>query len=66
MKLKAAYGGCAIYVNGNFERWYLDVDRAQSYFEFLRDFLPDTEMVDLVDYTTGEILASTVNWKHED
>lgn len=66
MKLCAGYGGYAIYVNGNFERWYPGADRAQSYFEFLRDFLPDTETVDLVDYITGEVLASTVDFVHED
>lgn len=66
MELMCAGNGYAIYVNGQFERWYPDEDRAQSYFEYLRDMLPDTETVDLVDFLTGEILASTVNWEHED
>ena len=61
-----AGGGYAIYVNGDFERWYPGENRAQSYFEYLRDMLPDTETVDLVDCLTGEILASTLDWKHED
>ena len=59
-------GGYAIYVNGEFERWYPDKNTAQFYFEYLRDILPDTETVDLVDFLTGEILASTLDWKHED
>ena len=60
------YGGYAIYVNGDFERWYPGKGRAQSCFERLRDMLPDTETVDLVDFLTGEVLASTIDWKHED
>lgn len=66
MNLKCAGNGYAIYVNGEFEHWYPDEDRAQSYFEYLRDMLPDTETVDLVDFLTGEVLASTVDWEHED
>ena len=61
-----AGGGYAIYVNGDFERWYPGENTAQFYFKYLRDMLPDTETVDLVDCLTGEILASTVDWKHED
>ena len=64
--MECASNGYAVYVNGEFERWYPGKDRAQSYFEFLRDMLPDTETVDLVDLLTGEILASTIDWKHED
>ena len=60
------YGGYAIYVNGEFDHWFPGEDRARSCFEFLRDMLPDTETVDLVDFLTGEILASTEDWKHED
>lgn len=66
MNLQAGYGGYAIYVNGEFDHLFPGKDRAQSCFEFLRDMLPDTETVDLVDLLTGEILASTVDWKHED
>lgn len=64
--MECAGNGYAIYVNGQFEHWYPDEDRTQSYFEYLRDMLPDTETVDLVDFLTGEVLASTVDWKHED
>ena len=64
--MECAGNGYAIYVNSRFERWYPGEDRAQSYFEYLRDMLPDTETVDLVDFFTGEVLASTVDWKHED
>ena len=64
--MECTSNGYAIYVNGDFERWYPGKDRAQSYFEYLRDMLPDTETVDLVDLLTGEILASTIDWKHED
>ena len=66
MDMECAGGGYAIYVNGDFERWFPGKDRAQSCFECLRDMLPDTETVDLVDCLTGEILASTLDWKHED
>lgn len=66
MDLKCASNGYAIYVNGEFDRWYPGEERAQSYFEFLRDLLPDSETVDLVDFLTGEVLASTMEWKHED
>lgn len=66
MELMCAGNGYAIYVNGQFERWYPDGKAAQSYFEFLRDMLPDTETVDLVDFLTGEILASTMEWEHGD
>lgn len=66
MNLQAGYGGYAVYVNGEFERWYPGKDTAQYYFEYLRDMLPDTETVDLVDFLTGEVLASTIDWKHED
>lgn len=66
MDMECAGNGYAIYVNGRFEHWYPDEDRAQSYFEYLRDMLSDTETVDLVDFFTGEILASTIDWKHED
>lgn len=64
--MECAGNGYAVYVNGRFEHWYPDEDRAQSYFEYLRDMLPDTETVDLIDFLTGEVLASTVNWEHED
>ena len=66
MELMCAGNGYAIYVNGQFERWYPDEKAAQSYFEFLRDMLPDTETVDLIDFFTGEILASTMEWEHGD
>lgn len=66
MDMECAGNGYAIYVNGEFERWYPGKDTAQYYFEFLRDMLPDTETVDLVDFLTGEVLASTIDWKHED
>lgn len=61
-----AGGDYGIYVNGEFERWYPSKNMAQSRFEYLRDMLPDTETVDLVDLFTGEVLASTIDWKHED
>ena len=64
--MECAGNGYAIYVNGEFERWYPDKNTAQFSFEYLRDILPDTETVDLVDFLTGEILASTLDWKHED
>ena len=64
--MECASNGYAIYVNGDFERWYPDEKTARFYFEFLRDMLPDTETVDLVDFLTGEVLASTIDWKHED
>ena len=66
MDLKCTGHGYAIYVNGRFEHWYVDQVKAYSDFEFLRDMLPDTEAVDLVDFLTGEVLASTVGWEHED
>ena len=61
-----AGGGYAIYVNGEFDHLFPGKNRAQSCFEYLRDMLPDTETVDLVDLFTGEVLASTIDWKHED
>ena len=61
-----AGNGYAIYVNGEFESWYPNKNWAQSRFEYLRDMLSDTETVDLVDLFTGEVLASTIDWKHED
>ena len=64
--MECASNGYAIYVNGEFDHWFPGKDRAQSCFEFLRDMLPDTETVDLVDLLTGEVLASTLDWKHED
>jgi hypothetical protein len=66
MDLKCAGHGYAIYVNGRFEHWYVDQVKAYSDFEYLRNMLPDTETVDLVDFLTGEVLASTVEWEHED
>ena len=66
MNFKCAGHSYAIYVNGRFEHWYTNQILAYSDFEYLRDMLPDTETVDLVDLLTGEILASTVDWKHED
>ena len=66
MDMECAGNGYAIYVNGEFDHWFPGKDRAQSCFESLRDMLPDTETVDLVDLLTGEILASTIDWKHED
>ena len=59
--MECAGNGYAIYVNGDFERWYPGKGRAQSCFERLRDMLPDTETVDLVDFLTGEVLASTID-----
>ena len=66
MNMECAGNGYAICVNGRFEHWYPDEDRAQSYFEFLRDMLPDTETVDLIDFLTGEVLASTMEWEQGD
>ena len=56
-----AGNGYAIYLNGEFERWYPGKDRAQSCFEFFRGIVSDTVTVDLVDFLTGEILASTAD-----
>lgn len=64
MNLKCAgggYGGYAIYVNGEFNHWFPGKNRAQSYFKFLRDMLPNTKTVDLVNCLTGEVLASTID-----
>ena len=64
--MECASKGYAIYVNGEFDHLFPGKNRAQSCFEYLRDMLPDTETVDLVDLFTGEVLASTIDWKHED
>ena len=64
--MECASNGYAIYVNGEFDHWYPGEDRARSCFEYLRDMLPDTVTVDLLDLSTAEILASTLDWKHED
>ena len=66
MDMECADNGYAIYVNGELGRWYTDQIKAYSDFEFLRDILPDTETVDLMDCLTCEILATTLDWKHED
>lgn len=66
MNLQAGYGGYAVYVNGEFDHWFPSLDKAHKLFNFLRDMLADIDVVDLVDWTTGEVLASTIDWKHED
>lgn len=66
MNLQAGCEGYAVYVNGEFDHWFPGLDKAHKLFEFLRDMLADIDVVDLIDWTTGEVLASTIDWKHED
>lgn len=64
--MECASNGYAVYVNGEFDHWFPGLDKAHNLFNFLRDMLADIDVVDLVDWTTGEVIASTVDWRHED